>query len=748
MNDLHPDSKTLLAYSHGQLDGGEAEAVDRHLAECDSCACKVDELSRVWERLFHATDNEAGREVPGPAATADGGPLEAGAEESSRNAEYQDVLHVLVESKKGRYRIEGVLGHGGMGLLLAAHDTEMRRDVAIKTIRRKLLDDPQAIARFRDEIQTQACVKHKNVVAAYDVFSIGEYCFMVLERITAFSLREVLLSTTVLTPKDVCRCGQEIGAALQAVWEHGIVHGDVKPENILRSCDGKFFLIDFGIARRNLGAEGQDDLRIMGTPGYMAPEQLATPDRIDLRTDMYGLGCTLYEALTGHKPRDNSDANAIPIRQQRPDIPEALAAVIDKLIERDPELRYRAWDDVVRSLKHVERELATDDDEGRKHTGVRWAWGSVVLVFVSVAVVVAVLLIGTKGRWRGPPTGEVAIVSPTPASSPHGTVTAVGSLLNRDAWLPQGHGLLAQIYSMPEPQRCIVERIDSEIEFYWVFRAPDQGMGPDFFTARWTGWLKPPSPGEYELFFDVDDGVRVWLDDQVVLDEFHGGPWSRRRTTVPLEDRPHRLRIEYIQVDGLGCLQFRWAKVGDFEEMTVPRECLFYDLATAQRETIALPVTDKHKYGLSREIYKISQPDGAEVEFKELVSREIVPRPDWIPVRDAAIDALSLPGVGVRWQGKIRAKKPGMHTFRALTDDGVRLWIAEVQPGSPPLIDSWQHRMVEVVSARPIHLSAEPVPIRIDYFNGPQTGASFCLLWELEHGFPEQPVPQSAFTPD
>lgn len=262
-------------------------------------------------------------------------------------ATYLTVIGTLLNN---RYHIDAQLGEGGMGVVYKAHDTLLDRPVAIKSLSPHLLSQ-DGLKRFLREAQSAAQLTHPNIVAIYDVVDEGEARLIVMEYVegqTLGSLIPLPWQRAVDVAIDVCR-------ALAFAHSRGIVHRDIKPENILVAPDGTAKVMDFGLAR----SEGRSRLTqtglIVGTVAYMAPEQ-AVSGQTDARSDLYSLGCVMYQMITGRPPFEAEDpisvismhVNVPPVapRFYTPDIAPALESIILRLLAKDPTQRYASAEEL------------------------------------------------------------------------------------------------------------------------------------------------------------------------------------------------------------------------------------------------------------------------------------------------------------------------------------------------------------------------------------------------------------------
>ncbi|HJT77203.1 MAG TPA: serine/threonine-protein kinase, partial [Gemmataceae bacterium] len=254
-----------------------------------------------------------------------------------------------------RYRILKELGRGGMGVVYQAEQTMMDRTVAVKVISRALLEHPGALERFNREVRAAAKLTHPNIVIAHDAEQVGDLHMLVMEYVEGQSLAQVLKKKGPLAVAHACHFVRQAALGLQHAFEHGMVHRDIKPQNLMLTPKGQVKILDFGLAKvaseRGKGQGLTTSNAYMGTPDYSAPEQATDARSADIRADIYSLGCTLYCLLAGRPPFDEaSDVLTIlahlekeppPLPELRPDVPPALWAVVARLLAKDPGQRYQ-----------------------------------------------------------------------------------------------------------------------------------------------------------------------------------------------------------------------------------------------------------------------------------------------------------------------------------------------------------------------------------------------------------------------
>src|SRR5262245_48611518 len=198
-----------------------------------------------------------------------------------------------------------LLGHGGMGVVYKGRQPFLDRQVAIKLIRPDWGDDTRAQSRFVQESRALAKLTHPYIVSVFDCGKVGDLFYLVMEYVAGTGLRDRIAARSV-SERDVLDFLPQIGEALQHAHEVGIVHRDVKPENILVDARNRVRLVDFGLAKWLIpsGGKGPDDGKtVAGTHGYMAPEQFSAPETVDHRADIFATGVVCYEMLTGEVPR-------------------------------------------------------------------------------------------------------------------------------------------------------------------------------------------------------------------------------------------------------------------------------------------------------------------------------------------------------------------------------------------------------------------------------------------------------------
>jgi eukaryotic-like serine/threonine-protein kinase len=249
----------------------------------------------------------------------------------------------------GRYRITSTIAHGGMATVYLGVDTRLDRTVAIKIMHAELAADEDFVARFIREARSIAQLSHPNVVSVYDQGSDGHHLYLAMEYVRGRTLRELLTERGRLSPRESLDIIESVLAGLAAAHQGGIVHRDVKPENVLLAEDGRVKVADFGLARNMTGTSNHTKTGVlMGTVAYLAPEQV-TESASDARCDVYAAGVVLFELLTGQQPHTGESALAVAYKHVNetvpppsavlPGLPHALDALVALATSRDPQLR-------------------------------------------------------------------------------------------------------------------------------------------------------------------------------------------------------------------------------------------------------------------------------------------------------------------------------------------------------------------------------------------------------------------------
>jgi serine/threonine protein kinase len=266
----------------------------------------------------------------------------------------------------GKYQILERLGFGGMGIVYLAEHKALRRRVAVKVLPVSLAESRWFLDRFYKEAQAVAALNHPNIVCAHDIDQDGKLHFLVMEYVDGANLQEIINKHGPMAVERAAHYIRQAALGLQHSHERGLVHRDIKPGNLLLDRQGVVKILDMGLAHffKESAKNGQaksESKRILGTEDYLAPEQIVNSDDVDIRADIYSLGATFYFLLTGqppfhetsmayHKLIHHLGRSPKPVRSLRPEVPEGIAKIVDKMMAKNPWDRYRTPQAVVHAL--------------------------------------------------------------------------------------------------------------------------------------------------------------------------------------------------------------------------------------------------------------------------------------------------------------------------------------------------------------------------------------------------------------
>ncbi|MFV0353167.1 MAG: Stk1 family PASTA domain-containing Ser/Thr kinase [Oscillospiraceae bacterium] len=273
---------------------------------------------------------------------------------------------VLVGKRlEGRYEIQALIGEGGMANVYKGLDVLENRAVAIKILKPEFRDNEELVRRFKNESRAISVLNHPNIVKVYDINVADRLQYIIMEYIDGITLKEYIEQRSEpLTYKETVHFISQVLLALQHAHDKGIVHRDIKPQNIMLLEDGKVKVMDFGIARLARSESHTATDQAIGSVHYISPEQ-AKGDLTDPRADIYSLGITMYEMLTATLPFESDNAVSIaikqisdeakPILEVNPSVPEGLAAIVNKAMAKDPRKRYQSALDMLRDIEEFKR---------------------------------------------------------------------------------------------------------------------------------------------------------------------------------------------------------------------------------------------------------------------------------------------------------------------------------------------------------------------------------------------------------
>ena len=278
----------------------------------------------------------------------------------------------MIGKTLSHFKVLEQIGEGGMGAVYKAEDTNLHRQVALKMLREEMASNPDRLERFRREAQAVAALNHPNIVTIYSIEEAPEGHFMTMELVQGRGLDQLVTGDGVSSER-MLEIAEPLVRALVAAHERGITHRDLKPANIIVTADGVVKILDFGLAKLQASPESgeYEDLptqtltqigTVVGTIPYMSPEQVQGLI-VDHRTDIFSLGVILYEMATGHRPFGGSNsaevASAIlrdtpsSIGETRPDLPGQLGSIVNRCLEKEPELRYQSAGDILTALSKL-----------------------------------------------------------------------------------------------------------------------------------------------------------------------------------------------------------------------------------------------------------------------------------------------------------------------------------------------------------------------------------------------------------
>jgi serine/threonine protein kinase len=257
----------------------------------------------------------------------------------------------------GQYELLELLGQGGMGTVYKAVHGLLKRVVALKVLSQEHVTDANAVARFRREMEAVGRLQHPHIVQASDANEVGGTHFLVMEYVEGLDLAQVVALKGPLAVPEACAIIHQALTGLQHAFEHGLVHRDLKPANLMLTPQGQVKILDFGLALLYDDPTRQDDWaysgRIAGTVDYLAPEVARGPQPVDTRSDIYSLGCTLYELLAGRPPFSGPEFGTVmqkllahakttppQISALRPDVDEKLEKVLKRFLAKEPASRF------------------------------------------------------------------------------------------------------------------------------------------------------------------------------------------------------------------------------------------------------------------------------------------------------------------------------------------------------------------------------------------------------------------------
>src|SRR6266403_129207 len=390
----------------------------RNRMECPVCATRNSASASECKKchtpfassVAQETLNEGG--VPEDWTVAGSSKISAAAAESDT----LDIGTVLA----GRYELLKLIGQGGMGAVYKARDKELDRVVALKLIRPELARNPEILKRFKQELILARQVTHKNVIRIFDLGQADGFKFITMDFVEGQDLHRLLLEKGKFPPEQAARIMLQICRALEAAHAEGVIHRDLKPQNIMLDASGRVYGMDFGIARSAYLPGMTQTGALIGTPEYMSPEQ-GRGEKLTERSDLFSLGIIFYELLTGKSPYYSDtplatlwkrmQEKATPPAVVDPTLPQALSSIVVKALEIEPEKRFASALEMAQQL-----EIWLGPSAGSStiflpapRISAYWKWASAALAILLVASVIAFRLIGPRKPKAAHPPVSVLV---------------------------------------------------------------------------------------------------------------------------------------------------------------------------------------------------------------------------------------------------------------------------------------------------------------------------------------------------
>jgi len=338
---------------------------------------------------------------------------------------------VVGETIAGRYEVEELVGHGGMSSVYKARDALLERHVALKILHEQYSADDDFVERFKREARSVAQLQHPNIVTVIDRGEEDGRQYIVFEYIDGENLKEHVVRKGRLDVREALEIALEVARGLAFAHEQGLIHRDVKPQNILLNGDGRAKVTDFGIAR-TVDVDGMTQTgTVLGTSNYIAPEQ-ASGRRVDAHSDIYALGAVLYELLAGEVPFPGESFVVVAMKHMhepapslldvRGDISLRVAAAVDRALEKDPDHRFTTMDAFAAELQACLAELDRGEDGDatmivpsrtrapkRRRKVSRWPLVIGVLALLAIAAIVIGLLAVPGTNDNSPPPANTRV---------------------------------------------------------------------------------------------------------------------------------------------------------------------------------------------------------------------------------------------------------------------------------------------------------------------------------------------------
>lgn len=517
-----PNDTALRAFAVGDVGESDLDVIASHVSQCPRCDTVLQDLDKYADGLvtelygLNLNDAKGGRtEVPGQLLEVARSTRQQGSSESQSDVALDPgrrLARKLAEGpcRLGRFELEAELGVGAFGYVFRARDTELDRTVAMKVQRAGSFASDEEVERFLREARSVAQLKHPAIVALHDTGrSDDDVCYLVTEYVEGETLEESLENSR-FEQQVAAKLVAEIAEALQYAHEHGVIHRDVKPSNILIDHDVRPHIMDFGLAKRDVGDTMTSDGRVMGTPAYMSPEQArGQSHQVDARGDIYSLGVVLYEMLTGERPFQGNRRMLLlqvlqdeprPPRQLNEQIPRDLQTICLKAIAKSPSRRYQSAGEFAEDLR---RWLRDEPIKARPmgRTERLWRWCRInplaasLLLAVTLGSTVGFLYLSYLSKYF---VRETALASVRMEADMLETINAyyseevVDGLDRKQLKVAVSHDYLSRRDALPLPvvftkdagKRISEGQSGMQVQLYSDFPWRDQDLSKDAFQRR------------------------------------------------------------------------------------------------------------------------------------------------------------------------------------------------------------------------------------------------------------------------